>query len=258
MADLPDHLAAFMSYARSDDKHDDGQLSQFRERLSAEVRMQTGEDFRIFQDRSDIAWGQNWQQRIDEALDAVTVLLVIITPGFFRSSACRSEVERFLSRERQLGRRDLILPLYYVSAAELENPRYRENDRLAQELASRQFIDWRELRFEPLSSPVVRKELARLATSIRDVFWRQSSNVQGLPKEFEDPDEPRAESIASAVAVQETSGKRPPAEMELIFDDLIKLMDYLADVYRRGKYPDIREAKRLAAVLRGVASDVDV
>ena len=32
----------------------------------------------IFQDQNDIAWGQNWQQRIDEALDAVTLLLLII------------------------------------------------------------------------------------------------------------------------------------------------------------------------------------
>ena len=53
--------AAFMSYVRFNDQHDDGQLTQFRERLSAEVRVQTGEEFLIFQDRNDIAWGQNWQ-----------------------------------------------------------------------------------------------------------------------------------------------------------------------------------------------------
>ena len=75
--------AAFMSYVRSDDQHDDGRITLFRERLSAEIRMQTGVEFPIFQDRSDIAWGQNWQQRIEEALDAVTLLLVVITPGFF-------------------------------------------------------------------------------------------------------------------------------------------------------------------------------
>jgi F-box protein 11 len=101
-----------MSYVRFNDEHDDGQLTAFRERLSKEVRAQTGEDFPIFQDRNDIAWGQGWQQRIDETLDAVTLLLVIITPGFFRSPACRAEVARFLERERELGRQDLILPVY--------------------------------------------------------------------------------------------------------------------------------------------------
>jgi hypothetical protein len=84
------------------------------------VRAQTGREFVIFQDRADIAWGQNWQQRIDGALDVVTLLLVIITPGFFGSAACRREVSRFLERQRVLGRSDLILPVYYISAPEID------------------------------------------------------------------------------------------------------------------------------------------
>ena len=74
--------AAFMSYVRLDDQHEGGKLTQFRERLAAEVRLQTGDEFPIFQDRNDIAWGQNWQARIDETLDAVTLLIPIITPSF--------------------------------------------------------------------------------------------------------------------------------------------------------------------------------
>ena len=131
--------AAFMSYVRFNDQHDDGQLTQFRERLAAEVRAQTGQEFTIFQDRNDIAWGQNWQTRIDETLDEVTLLLVIITPSLFRSPACRAEVERFLARERELGRQDLILPVYYISTPELDDPKRREVDELASVLASRQY-----------------------------------------------------------------------------------------------------------------------
>ena len=172
--------AAFMSYARFNDAHDDGQLSAFRERLAAEVRAQTGREFVIFQDRADIAWGQDWQQRIDGALDAVTLLLVMITPGFFRSAACREEVARFLERERELGRSDLILPVYYISVREMDDPAARGADELARVLASRQFADWRELRFEPLTSPVVRKEMARLASRMRDTFW-QPGAVSGQP-----------------------------------------------------------------------------
>ena len=48
---------AFMSYVRSDDEHENGRLTEFCKRLSGEVRMQTGEEFHIFQDRSDIASG---------------------------------------------------------------------------------------------------------------------------------------------------------------------------------------------------------
>src|SRR5580704_4410242 len=131
-----------MSYARFNDAHDDGQLSAFRERLAAEVRAQTGREFVIFQDRADIAWGQNWRQRIEETLDVVTLLLVVITPGFFGSAACRGEVARFRELERELGRSDLILPVYYISAREMDDRAVRESDELARVLASRQFADW--------------------------------------------------------------------------------------------------------------------
>jgi parallel beta-helix repeat protein len=163
--------AAFMSYVRFDDAHDDGQLSAFRERLAAEVRMQTGDEFPIFQDRNDIAWGQNWRKRIEETLDAVTLLLVIVTPGLFKSPACRDEVTRFLEREKELGRGDLILPVYYVSARQMDDPESRTVDDLARLLRSRQYADWRDLRFEPLTSPVVRKQIAALATRMRDSYY---------------------------------------------------------------------------------------
>jgi len=91
--------AAFYSYVRSDDDHDDGYLTNLRKRLSAEVRMQTGEDFLIFQDREDILWGQRWQATINGTLDSTTFLIPVITPAFLRSNACRQEVEKFLARE---------------------------------------------------------------------------------------------------------------------------------------------------------------
>ena len=117
----------------------------------------------------------------------MTLLLVVITPSFFRSPACRAEVERFLARERALGRQDLILPVYYVSTPELDDPKRREADELARVLASRQFADWRELRFEPFTSPVVGKTLAQLASRMRDSFWQQPST----PSRPAGPDRPR-------------------------------------------------------------------
>ena len=59
--------------------------------------------------------GKQWQERIDESFDAVIFLVPILTPSFFKSEACRNELERFLDREKQLNRYDLILPVYYVN-----------------------------------------------------------------------------------------------------------------------------------------------
>jgi parallel beta-helix repeat protein len=161
--------AAFFSYVRADDA--DGRLSEFRRRLSAEIRMQIGREFPIFQDREDILWGQSWKDRIESTLDTVTLLVPVLTPGFFASPACRDEAERFLRREQELGRSDLILPVYYVSTPHLDDPAVQAADPLAEALAARQFADWRELRFEPMTSGPTARALADLAARLRDTSW---------------------------------------------------------------------------------------
>jgi len=91
-----------MSYVRSDDEHDSGRISELRQRLEGEVKMQTGRVFRVFQDRNDISWGQQWKERIEDALLDVTFLIPIVTPSFFQSPVCKSEFETFLVREMTL------------------------------------------------------------------------------------------------------------------------------------------------------------
>lgn len=237
MASAP---AAFLSYVRLDDQHEGGQLTEFRTRLSAEVRMQIGSEFPIFQDRNDIAWGQNWRDRIEETLDAVTLLIPIITPSFFRSPPCRDEVARFLERERQLERRDLILPVYYISTPEMDDPERRDADGIAHELAARQYADWRELRFEPFTAPVVRRTLAQLAARLRDSFWR--TGPESLPGQ-------RSTSIAAAgnlaVAAEKANtgktgkpGPSPVAKLEP--------PTHVVDPFHRGDFTTIGAAIKAA------------
>ncbi len=51
--------------------------------------------------------------------------------------------------------------------------------------------------------------------------------------------------------------RKKPDEMVIITEDLIKLLDGISTTYRRGKHPDSRDAKKIAAVLRAVADDLD-
>jgi CspA family cold shock protein len=45
--------------------------------------------------------------------------------------------------------------------------------------------------------------------------------------------------------------------MIVLVEDLIKLLDDVSNTYRRGKQPDAKDAKKIAAVLRAVADDVE-
>ena len=51
--------------------------------------------------------------------------------------------------------------------------------------------------------------------------------------------------------------RKNPDEMVILVEDLIKLLDGVSNTYRRGKHPDSRDAKKIAAVLRAVAADID-
>ncbi len=171
--------AAFLSYVHHDDKY--GHISTLRERLGDEVRMAVGVEFPIFQDRNDIQWGQNWKTRLEESIDEVTFLIPVITPSFFNSKHCRDELKRFLEREQRLGRSDLILPVYFIDTPLLNDDELRAEDELAQAIASRQYADWRELRFEPFTNPQVGKTLERLARQIRDALSARGTGIPPPP-----------------------------------------------------------------------------
>ena len=57
----------------------------------------------------------------------------------------------------------------------------------------------------------------------------------------------------SVVAAQ----RKPAEDMAVIVEDLIKLLDHLGNGLRRGKYPAPAEAKKVAALLRAVAADLE-
>ena len=53
------------------------------------------------------------------------------------------------------------------------------------------------------------------------------------------------------------ANRKSPDEMTVIVEDLIKLLDGVGNSLRRGRYPDRQVAKKTAALLRAVASDLE-
>jgi CspA family cold shock protein len=66
----------------------------------------------------------------------------------------------------------------------------------------------------------------------------------------------QVKTLEPALSVAKAASKSPD-EMILIVEDLIKLLDSVSNTYRRGKQPDSRDGKKIAAVLRAVAGDID-
>jgi formylglycine-generating enzyme required for sulfatase activity len=179
---MPLKPLAFVSYVHIDDEYHGGAITEFRQKLSLAVRVITGVDFEVFQDRDGIDWGQNWRQTLDAALDEVRFLIPILTPSFFGSQECRRELRAFLEREAAVGRNDLVLPIHYVTCSVLEDVEKRRDDQLACALAQRQHRDWRELRHEPFTSLKVRRALEELALDIERALARTISSPKPMPK----------------------------------------------------------------------------
>jgi len=175
-------MAAFLSYARFDDEHGSGKITDIRKRLSGEVRALTGREFQIFQDRGAISWGQNWQERIVESVEATTFFIPILTPSFFSSEMCQKELKLFMDREERLERSDLILPIYYIDCSHCD-----ADNALTELVFSRQYFDMRDFRFKDLSSQDFSEKVADMANQICESLKRHTV-VPRADHQSNDPD----------------------------------------------------------------------
>jgi hypothetical protein len=160
----------FWSYVRSDDENSGGRIGTLAEHIRREFTLITGENLRLFVDR-DLAWGEEWKRRIDEELQAVTFLIPVITPAYFKSQACRDELLTFAGHANSLGLDELVLPIYYVDVPALEE--YVEGaDQVVDLVYRRQHEDWRDLRLRAEDDPGYLKAVAGVARRLEEIASR--------------------------------------------------------------------------------------
>jgi CheY-like chemotaxis protein len=167
---------AFLSYTRLDNEFFGGEITALRKFLELGVKVVTGQrDFGIFQDIDGIEFGQQWQKILDQAISSARLLMPIVTPLFFSSAGCRDELEKFLIHEKALGRDDLILPIYYVTAPVLEKADLLAQDPLATVISARQRYDWRSQADLPIDDPKTRAAVRDLAQKIAAAIARKQA-----------------------------------------------------------------------------------
>ena len=173
----------FWSYARQDDAHSDGQLSQLRALIGKALALRYGEELTLWQDIAAIPFGADWAATIERTIGQVTFFIPIVTPRYLKSENCLSEFRAFRERMRELERDDLIFPVYYVDVETMSAADTVFGDELAA-LRRQQWADFRPLTFDDPKSPKARQWCDRFAAGVLDAM-RRAAPPRARP--FESP-----------------------------------------------------------------------
>jgi|GEM_PF-2400752 len=201
-------LVGFFSYSRDDDGGSRGALSKLRDTIQDELSAQLGrapKNFRIWQDKAAIPVGVDWEREIRQGISQSVFFIPIITPRVFRSENCAFEFESFLTREKELGRSDLVFPILYIPVPELEDETVWRQDPVLRIVGTRQYYDWRNLRLRDPGSTEVALNVERFCNNI----------ANALRQPWESPEERQQREQAQAQRVAEQEQRFKTAELEV-------------------------------------------
>jgi FxsC-like protein len=120
-ARAPEAPVFFISYAHGPD---DGHVRRLFEDLSAELRRHgmpaAGDEVGVLD--SDVGTGEDWQQRLAEALASCKVFIPIYSPRYFTSQWCGREWEAFTTRRLRASEPAAVLPVQWVPMQDLPPP----------------------------------------------------------------------------------------------------------------------------------------
>ncbi|GGS25340.1 toll/interleukin-1 receptor domain-containing protein [Actinokineospora fastidiosa] len=111
-------VRAFWSYRIDDDRHDRGMLTTLAQAVRDEFAMIAGAELELFID-TDLAWGDDWRDRIEAAVASAAFFIPVLTPRYFQSTFCREEFLAFVSKAKRIGLADRVLSLLYVPVPDL-------------------------------------------------------------------------------------------------------------------------------------------
>ena len=174
----------FWSYVHKDDEAENGRISQLARDMVAQYEMITGDEIELFLDKDRLEWGDKWRDKIDVHLESVAFFIPVMTPRYFKSAACRTELNLFVRRASELGLEDLLLPLYYLDVPSIEVK--DEKDDLILKICEFHWQNWRDLRFKDVYSEAYRQGVSGMAQRLVHANKRaEAGNVDELAPDME-------------------------------------------------------------------------
>ena len=183
-------IEGFWSYVHTDDEAEGGRIARLARDVVAQYEMFTGETIRLFLDRDDLEWGDEWKAKVDSSLSSIAFFIPILTPRYFLSAECRRELNGFARKASELGLSELLMPILYVDfPGLLSNP---PTDELIALVTPYQWEVWTELRFADPASTAYRKAVAALAERLvrANAAAEQVPLPPARPDESDDDEEP--------------------------------------------------------------------
>ena len=225
----------FWSYSHADNNSDRNRIVQLAEDLRVEYASLTGTELHVFVDRADIKWGDAWRNSIEQALDASTFFIPILSSRYFQRTECRKEMLEFHAQATSRGIAKLLLPLLYFPVADLEkdNP-----DPLIAISAKLQYVDWSELRLKDQNSTEYRTAIHNLAKRLVELTAEVSAiELVSLQREESSSSEISLGLFDNLKGIEE----QLPAWLKAVEDDVVVRASYKAteEVYaeRLNKLP---------------------
>jgi hypothetical protein len=220
LTDFPE-LVGFFSYSRDDDRDSEGGLTLLRRRIQSELRGQLGRSektLRLFQDAEAIPPGTLWEGEISGAIEQSAFFIPIISPRVIQSEHCGVEFQKFLEREKTLGRTDLIFPILYIDVPELHEDHVWRNHPTLNVIGARQYVNWCDFRFE-LDGPQVRRAIAQFCTKIGATLRRNTASPRSASEPVKLPEPLPAPSRPASTSEPPTA---PPRAVQFVEPDIPK------------------------------------
>ncbi len=260
-------LLGFWSYVHADDEVDMGRITRLAKDIVGHYEAIRAESIKLFLDRDDLHWGDQWRDEVDEALSNVAFFIPVITPRYFKSAECRRELQFFVTKAERLHITELILPILYIDVPELheESP----SDPLMQVIKDIQWQPWTDYRFKDRESGDYRAAVDALATElVRRVTAVERVDVAAAAKAAErslESDEGEAGTIDRIAALEEAM-PRFTQTLESISEEITRIGALMeratediatGDKQGKGFAARLTVARRVAGELAGPVGEIE-